>query len=259
VQLGSDGWSAPGEDSSDREQRAALASAIGGNPLTSSGGSEQGLRSLAFTADGSGLAAGHGALASFGGGDWSFTSSNVDLNQVAVDINDVAAGSNGFVAAGDHGTLIVGQVGNWSLSSKAGDLVHDADLTAVAVADDGTEVAAGGGAVLVREPDASDWSAMDLPPLGIDVQKLAAVRDSGGGLVVVALVDSGGQLVALRGTDGGWQPIALPAGVTPSDLSPIPGTGKVMLGGDRYGSSVAITIDAGAAPAASAAPHAEGN
>jgi hypothetical protein len=245
VTPGNETWSGPGDDESDRKLRDQLADQVGGLPLTAPGSERpgDGLRAVAFTPEGSGYAVGGDQLGTYAGAiGWGYTNT---LFADGASLNDVAAGSAGAVAVGDHGALLEPDGGHWRSRGEGMELTGGADLTAAGAADDGTLLAAGGGVILSRGPDADEWTALDLPPLGVDVRELTAVDGEGDEPVVFALVESGADLVLLRGGEGGWRPVAMPEGVALSDLAPVPGTTKLLLGGDRYGRAVAIEIDGG--------------
>jgi hypothetical protein len=232
-------WAGPGDDRADVALRQQLAEQIGGLPLTTPG-SEQpgdGLRALAFAPSGVGFAVGGDLIGTFDRvRGWSYTTSDSSLN-------DVAAGPGGAIAVGDGGTLLERDGEDWNSVGEANELSGGGDLTAAGTAQDGTLLAAGGGVVLSNAD--GEWSALDLPALGVEVRRLAAVSGDGDQTVVFALVDSGGELVLLRGADGAWSPVTMPEDVTLSDMAAVPGTSTLLLGGDRSGRAVAMQLDGG--------------
>jgi hypothetical protein len=241
LQLTDAGWSAPGEDDSQQELREKLAGVLGGDPLSPpESGGDNGLRALSFSSPGVGFAVGDGLIGHYvASTGWVYKDTDAALT-------DVAASEDHAVAVGADGALLELGGDGWKQSAKASELANGADLTAAAALDDGTLLAAGGGVVLAREPDADEWSAVELPPLGVPVRRLAGIRGEDGTLEVFALADAGGQLVALRGAGGSWRPIGV-QGVTVSDLAVVPGTSMLLLGGDRSGQAVTVEIDSEAA------------
>jgi hypothetical protein len=222
------------------EQLVKLGEALGPNQLVpgpDAGRGGAGFHALAFASATEGYAAGAaGAVERFDGERWQPEASNA-----SEDLDAVAAGPAGAVAAGAHGTLVRRTDHGWRAVTEVPRLVAGQAFTAAAALPDGTFLAAAGGAIVTGRSD-GDWKAADVAPLAQDVLRLSGYRDLAGDLHVLALVDNGGDKVLLDGDRGGWKPVAAPADFRLLDAELSAEGGRLWVVGLRGGKPTAARV-----------------
>jgi hypothetical protein len=207
-------WFLPGDAQSKLRSLLDMTRALGDGSVAASPDRPltAGFNALAFRAPGEGYAVGGGGLiARFNGDGWTSERAPTDRTLVGV-----AAGRDGAVAVGEHGTLLERRDGHWAPVAQALGLVGAADLTAVTALRDGTVVAAAGGTTIAR--DHGTWRAAPIAPAGGTIQRLAAYRDRTHQLHVLAMVQGAGGAALLDGDSSGWRPVGVPAGLRLTDV-----------------------------------------
>jgi hypothetical protein len=191
------------------EQLAKLGQALGPEELvpgSDAGRAGAGFHDLAFAGADEGYAVGAaGAIERFDGETWKPESSNA-----TEDLEAVAAGPGGAIAAGAHGTLLRRTDHGWRAEPDVPRLVGGQPFTAAAALPDGSFLATAGGAIVTAKGDGA-WKAADVAPLAQDVERLSGYRDLAGDLHVLVLVNTGADKVLLDGDRRGWKPVAAPA------------------------------------------------
>ncbi|HVE68996.1 MAG TPA: hypothetical protein VNB64_10490, partial [Solirubrobacteraceae bacterium] len=177
-----------------------------------------------------------GTIERFDGDGWTRERANA-----TEDLETVASGSAGAIAGGAHGTLLRRGEDSWRAAPEAPGLVGGQTFTASAALDDGTFLAAAGGAIVTAKGD-GDWKAAEVAPLAQDVERLSGYRDLAGHLHVLALVNTGSDKILLDGDRHGWKPIPAPVGVRLVDAQLSGEGGRLWVIGMRGETPVAARV-----------------